>query len=146
MQQLPIPDDWLETDGYLLFLVCVPDSQLWRSIVRGQIHNLTRGRTWDKDTGSIKAAQAIGWQIYDSLMTCKLDDLVTAVNALNVTIQGQQQVFADIVLGLYRIQAAIEASGANVDELEDDLANVWRVLQSLTSVVGGDIPDPPNPL
>lgn len=146
MQQLPIPDDWLETDGYLLFLVCVPDSQLWRSIVRGQIHNLTRGRTWDKETGSIKAAQAIGWQIYDSLMTCKLDDLVTAVNNLNATSETNGLALAAIATALTGIQTAIQASGANVDELEDDLANVWRVLQSISGVLGGDIPDPPNPL
>lgn len=146
MQQLPIPDDWLETDGYLLFLVCVPDSQLWRSIVRGQIHNLTRGRTWDKETGSIKAAQAIGWQIYDSLMTCKLDDLITAVNNLNATSETNGLALAAIANALTGIQTAIQANGANVDELEDDLANVWRVLQSISVVLGGDIPEPPNPL
>ena len=146
MQQLPIPDDWLETDGYLLFLVCVPDSQLWRSIVRGQIHNLTRGRTWDKETGSIKAVQAIGWQIYDSLMTCKLEDLVTAVNNFNATVETNGLALAAIANALTGIQTAIQASGANVDELEDDLANVWRVLQSILGVLGGDIPDPPNPL
>lgn len=146
MQQLPIPNDWQEQDGYVLFLVCVPDSQLWRSIARGQIHNLTRGRTWDKQTGSIKAAQAIGWQIYDSLMTCKLDDLVTAVNNLNATSETNGLALAAIANALTGIQTAIEANGANVDELEDDLANVWRVLQSISGVLGGDIPDPPNPL
>lgn len=146
MQQLPIPDDWQETDGYVLFLVCVPDSLLWRSIARGQIHNLTRGRTWDKNTGSIKAAQAIGWQIYDSLMACKLDDLVTAVNNLNATLETNGLALEGILQSLNSIQAAIQTGAANVDELEDDLANVWRVLQSLTTVIGGDIPEPPNPL
>ena len=146
MQQLPIPDDWTETDGYILLLACVPNSLLWRSIARGQIHNLTRGRTWDAQTGDIKATQAIGWQIYDSLMTCKLDDLVAAVETLNVTIQTNQEQLAAIVNALNNIQAAIQASGANTDELEDDLANVWGVLQSISTVLGGDVPSPPNPL
>lgn len=146
MQQLPIPDDWTEADGYILLLACVPNSLLWRSIARGQIHNLTRGRTWDAQTGDIKAVQAIGWQIYDSLMTCKLDDLVTAVETLNVTIQTNQTQLAAIVTALAGIQSAIQASGANTDELEDDLANVWGVLQSISTVLGGDVPEPPNPL
>jgi hypothetical protein len=146
MQQLPIPDDWTEADGYILLLACFPNSVLWRSIARGQIHNLTRGRTWDAQTGNIKAVQAIGWQIYDSVMTCKLDDLVTAVETLNVTIQTNQEQLEAIVTALNNIQAAIQASGTNVDELEDDLANVWGVLQSISGVLGGDIPSPPNPL
>lgn len=146
MQHLPIPDDWLETDGYTLFLVCVPDSQFWRSIVRGQIHNLTRGRTWDGDTGSIKSAQAIGWQIYDSLMTCKLDDLVTAVNNLNATIETNGLALSGILQALGGIQTAIQAGADNSGELEDDLANVWSMLKSISTVLGGDIPDPPNPL
>lgn len=168
MQQLPIPDDWTEPDGYILLLACFPDSLYWRSIARGQIHNLTRGRTWDADTGDVKAVQAIGWQIYNSVMTCKLDDLVTGIGQLNLTITNQQQVLADIVLGLYRIHAAIETSAANLgsledikialehirtavelsgsDDLEDDLANVWGVLQSISTVLGGNVPSPPNPL
>ena len=145
MAKVYIPDDWTETNGYTLFLLCVPDSFRWRGAVMGQIQALARGRTWDEETGSIKAAQAIGWQIYDSLMTCKLDDLVTAVNNLNATSETNGLALAAIANALTGIQTAIQASGANVDELEDDLANVWRVLQSISGVLGGDIPDPPNP-
>lgn len=78
--KVPIPDDWQEADdGYILGLVCIPNSQMWRSLVRGKIQELTRGRVWDEQTGIIKQAQAVGWAIYDSFMTCKLDDLVLAV-------------------------------------------------------------------
>ena len=146
MQQLPIPDDWTEADGYILFLACVPDSLFWRSIFRGQVHNLTRGRTWDQDTGNVKAVQAIGWEIYNSLMACKLDDLVASLNTLNITIASQQTQLEAIVTGLAAIQTAIQAGGDNTGELEDDLANVWGVLQSISTVLGGNVPSPPNPL
>lgn len=87
--KVPIPDDWQESqDGYVLGLICLPNSQMWRSLVRGKIQELARGRIWDEQTGIIKQAQTVGWAIYDSFMTCKLDDLVTAVENINITLTG----------------------------------------------------------
>lgn len=61
MQQ-PIPDDWNGQDW-----VCVqidwPDSQQYIALLFGFLTELTRGRYWDKKTGSIKDAQNIGIQI-----------------------------------------------------------------------------------
>lgn len=143
--RLPIPDDWNEeTDGYILGLVCFPNSLLWRAIVRGQIQVLGYGRLWDEQTGIIKDVQAIGRQIYESFMTCKLDDLVTAVEALNLTIQTQQTQLEAIVTALGNIQSAIEAGSEG--GLEDDLANVWGVLKSINEVLGGEDDPAPTPL
>lgn len=170
--KLPIPDDWnQETDGYILGLVCFPNSKLWRAIVRGQIQILGYGRLWDEQTGSIKAVQVIGREIYESFMTCKLDDLVTALETLNVTIAAQQETqeaivislehirtaveltspsvlqdeLVDVKIALEHIRTAIELTGGNED-LEDDLANVWSVLKSIDTILGGSYTSPPNPL
>lgn len=143
--KLPIPDDWNEeTDGYILGLVCFPNSLLWRSIVRGQIQVLSYGRLWDEQTGIIKDVQVIGQKIYESFMACKLDDLVTAVEALNLTIQTQQTQLEAIVTALGNIQSAIQAGSEG--DLEDDLANVWGMLQSINEVLGGESNPPPTPL
>lgn len=143
--RLPIPNDWNEeTDGYILGLVCFPNSLLWRAIVRGQIQVLSYGRLWDEQTGIIKDVQAIGRKIYESFMTCKLDDLVTAVEALNLTIQTQQTQLEAIVTALGNIQSAIEAGSEG--GLEDDLANVWGVLKSINEVLGGEDDPAPTPL
>ncbi len=143
--RLPIPDDWNEeTDGYILGLVCFPNSKYWRAIVRGQIQVLAYGRLWDEQTGVIKDVQAIGREIYESFMTCKLDDLVTAMETLNLTIAAQQETLTAIVTALGDIQTAIAAGGEG--DLEDDLANVWGVLQSINEVLGGETSPPPTPL
>jgi hypothetical protein len=145
MQKLPIPDDWQEENGYILVLACVPDSTLWRALVRGQIHNLTRGRSWDESTGTIKDAQAIGWTIYDSLMTCKLDDIVLAFGTLNETLLAQQETLAAISTALADIKTALDNAPAGED-LEDDLANVWGNLAAINTILGGTVVTPPDPL
>lgn len=143
--RLPIPNDWNEeTDGYILGLVCFPNSLLWRAIVRGQIQVLGYGRLWDEQTGIIKDVQAIGRQIYESFMTCKLDDLVTQLETLNSIMQTQQAQLEAIVTALGNIQTAIPS--LTNEDLEDDLANVWGVLQSINEVLGGESNPPPTPL
>lgn len=61
-----IPDDWLLSDGeWTAYCLQWPDSWLWRLHLRSLLFTLTRGRDWDRDSGSIKDAQAIGWEIFD---------------------------------------------------------------------------------
>lgn len=70
MQQ-PIPDDWNGQEW-----VCVqiewPDSQQYISLLLGFLTELTRGRYWDRKTGSIKDAQNIGIQIADRNLPLRL--------------------------------------------------------------------------
>jgi hypothetical protein len=140
--KLPIPDDWNEeTDGYILGLVCIPNSVYWRAIVRGQIQILSYGRFWDEQTGIIKDVQAIGRQIYESFMICQLDGLITQLETLNLTIASQQEQLEAIVTALSDLKTAVENQ-----DLEDDLANVWGVLESITTILGGTVDPPPDPL
>lgn len=171
MQKLPIPQtDWTPADGYILMLLCCPYDPAWIGTVRGRIWELATGRLWDEQTGQVTEVQKIGREIWESMATCGLDDLVTAVNTINVTIQANQQALADVITALGVISAAIEAGSASLlqdeltaiknsldaiqaavqsggsEELEDDLANIWGVLQSISTVLGGTVPPPPDPL
>lgn len=116
--QLPIPDDWnQQEDGYMFFIACVPNSPLWRAIARGQFYNLTRGRTWDADTGIITEAQAIAWEIFGSICMANCDDLI---------------------LQLTRIADALEAIAPGGDgSLEPKLDDVEELLQQLVKDIGG---------
>jgi hypothetical protein len=61
---LPIPDDW---DGETWECICIawPDSPKWHGILQGILTAPTRGRFWSEDTGSVRAAQLIGEQIWE---------------------------------------------------------------------------------
>ena len=94
--KLPIPDDWNEDDdGWLLFAMCVPNSKQWRAIIRGRISDITGGRAWDERTGHIKTVQALAWQIYNSIMACKLDELVNEFKRLNAIMAGETLAIVD---------------------------------------------------
>ena len=62
--KLPIPEDW---DGVSWQCIEVqwPDSVQYRGLLLGVLSLLTRGRLWDESTGTIRDAQAIGWQIFN---------------------------------------------------------------------------------
>lgn len=94
--KLEIPDDWNEADGYTMVWFCIPNSPTWRAIARGLVHRLTRGREWDERTGNIKATQAIGWQIWETLCMANCDDLFngmaqisTSIDRLTAAITGE---------------------------------------------------------
>jgi len=63
--QMPIPNDW---DGESQFCVCIawPDSAQWYGVLQGVLTSMTRGRFWDGETGNIKDAQQIGWDIWEA--------------------------------------------------------------------------------
>lgn len=88
---IPIPDDWDDqSNDYALVLLCVPNSVLWKGIVRGAIYDLTRGRSWDETTGTITDVQAIAKQIYRSMCMASCDDILAALNNI-VTNQADTQ-------------------------------------------------------
>jgi hypothetical protein len=62
--KLPIPEDW---DGVSWQCIEVqwPDSVQYRGLLLGVLSLLTRGRLWDESTGTIRDAQAVGWQIFN---------------------------------------------------------------------------------
>jgi len=137
--KLPIPDDWNEeADGYILGLVCFPNSKYWRAIVRGQIQVLAYGRLWDEQTGNIKAVQAIGWEIYESFMTCKLDDLVTSLDNLNITVQGLSNRF---VHNDKDVAELLTELSENTDLIEEGMGGLGTTLIGiLSSLTGPGLP------
>lgn len=94
--KLPVPADW-NGDDYALMLVCIPDSPMWRAITRGAIYGLTWWMSWDKTTGDTHSVRDIANQIYESIMVCKLDDILYEVQRLNAILAGEARI--DVVNG-----------------------------------------------
>lgn len=135
MQKLPIPQtNWTPDDGYVLMLLCCPNDPLWRGTVEGRIWELATGRIWDEATGRVTEVQKVGKEIWESMATCKLDDLVTAVSNLNVTLQanqesiGEQLALLNVTLG--EIRDKMTEANVNTDELEE-------VLDAVNVILGG---------
>lgn len=61
--KLPIPDDWNGAD-WESYCIQWPNSIGWLALFRGFMSYCMRGRIWDERTGSIKDAQAVGWEIW----------------------------------------------------------------------------------
>jgi hypothetical protein len=55
-------------------------------------------------------------------------------------------ILADLQGALGELQAAVEASGESVEELEDDLANVWGTVQTVATILGAVAGAPVPPL
>lgn len=87
--KLPVPSDW-DGESYALMLVCIPDSVQWKAIVRGAIYGLTWWKSWDNQTGDTYTVRDIANEIYESIMVCKLDDLVSEFKRLNAILSGEQ--------------------------------------------------------
>lgn len=85
-----IPDDYDEqATEWVTVAMCVPNTRKWRAIVSGSIYNLTRGRNWDRQTGTIKTAQDIGRRIWESItMDCSnnWDRIATALESVDAKI------------------------------------------------------------
>lgn len=66
---------------------------MWRGYVRGAIYELTRGRSWDRNTGSIIGAQMIAQEVYDSMATC--EDLTKTNAMIYAVLSGRNIDFTD---------------------------------------------------
>lgn len=71
---LSIPDDWIEEDGYEILFLCVPKSRKWRGTITALLSLLEYGRTWDENTGNIKATQAIAREILATMAICDIGE------------------------------------------------------------------------
>jgi hypothetical protein len=87
----PVPQDWnKDDDGYLLAIMCIPNSEMWRAIIRGKVADLTGFNNWDKKTGYVLPVIEIAEEIFDSMAMCKLDDLLTEFKRLNAILAGEE--------------------------------------------------------
>ncbi len=80
----PIPTNTPYSGPGRLFMMCVPDDQMWKTAVREAVRQLSKGRYWDRETGVITDAQETGWEIYNSMIDCteilsKLDAIAVAI-------------------------------------------------------------------
>lgn len=82
-RQYHAPDDWSEGDGYVSFVICVPNSRKWRAIVRGQLWELTWWYTWHHSTSPNIEVRKIAEKIYNSIMTCNLDEVLKEISQTN---------------------------------------------------------------
>ncbi len=64
MSKNPIPTDWDE-ETWCEYVVCWPESTLWRGLLLGLLTSPMRGRFWDEKTGTITDAQVIGRDILE---------------------------------------------------------------------------------
>lgn len=79
----PIPDDWIEErDGYMCYVLCVPNSRQWRGIFDGQVSDIAYGRNWNKHTGSIIDNQVIAREIFESMCAAKCDDMIAQITLI----------------------------------------------------------------
>lgn len=62
--KLPIPNDW-DKSKWECFTIKWPNSDEYRAILLGLMYSLTRGRTYNGETGIITDAQKIGWEIFN---------------------------------------------------------------------------------
>lgn len=60
-----IPQDWNGED-WKCYQVQWPDSPEFQRLLISVLYTLTRGREYDGETGVIKTAQSIGWEIFDA--------------------------------------------------------------------------------
>lgn len=84
-----IPDDWNGQD-YALLMMCIPDSEQWRSSYTGAISYLNRGWQWDEKTGSILDTIQVARESFMSLSICGFDVVVAAINNVADAIRNQQ--------------------------------------------------------
>lgn len=79
-------------------------------------------------------------QTEDCLMAgCDVSLLIEAIQ------DGFQQLHEDIT-GLPNPSTSITQVGDNVEELEDDLANVWFTVKAVATILGAVVGEPPVPL
>lgn len=144
-----IPDDW---DGEKWLSVCLrwPDSKQWGAILIDLIHSLTRGRNWDRDTGSIKDTQLIGWAIFNRLMEWKSccdgegGSPPVSPEVIKYILMDDGEGDCDMGCG----SACLRVNDAT-GEIEQLVCGEWRALEHVNSPSVGDgvdVGDPETPV
>lgn len=78
-----IPSDWdEETDGYMCYVMCVPNSRQWRGVFDGHIDTLSYGRKWNRLTGNIRDNQEVARGIFESMCAVKCDDIILQLSII----------------------------------------------------------------
>lgn len=76
----PVPSDWdRDVDGYMCYMLCVPNSRQWRGIVDGQISDLAYGRNYNRYSGTITDAQEVAEEIFETMCAATCDDILSVL-------------------------------------------------------------------
>lgn len=59
-----VPTDW-DGESWSCIALQWPDSEQFRALLIGLLYTLTRGRSYDRDRGTIKTGQVYGWEIFN---------------------------------------------------------------------------------
>lgn len=148
MKQFQIPDDWnQEEDGYVSVLFCIPNSRKWRGLIVGLIDSLAFGWSWDKQTGNIKDTQAIGREIFESMLMGCLEpffgNLIITQRLLIAAITGQTINLADplpsgeVDFSSVGLSPKFEGANGNIALAVEALATELQALQTTISESSG---------
>jgi len=95
-----IPDDWVEGQGWVSLVLCVPDSQQWRGLVMGLLHQLDYGRYYDESMGSVVGALDVARRILGSVsmgcfeeLAASLSEIAAAISSMQVNQSNSQTVY-----------------------------------------------------
>ena len=99
-----IPKPLTGDEEYLFVSFCIPDTRDWRGLIVGWLENLSYGRAYDEQTGSIKSAQEVGREIFESMSMCKMTDLmkmwrmqIAAIVGESVDLTDEENLIPDAV-------------------------------------------------
>jgi len=99
--EMPIPNDW-DGETFCRYMVCWPDSTLWRAILLGQLTEPGRGWFWDANTGHLldtltafRSTMDENISLRGVVMACNDDqftDLLAALGQITAAITAQQHI------------------------------------------------------
>ncbi len=80
----PIPDTEIEGVGVFCYQLEIPDTRLWHRTLYVLVSMLTRGRFWQKSSGSILDVQQIGNTVLNSLRPCDEQTPITDPETIDI--------------------------------------------------------------
>ena len=134
-QKLRIPSDW-DGESWAFAICCIPDSLMWRGVFSGTVYRLTRGRTWDPDTGRITEAQKTARLIFEGLNM----DCFQLIERMTVAAESMAESMASIdnkTPDLITIQDALEYLTTNQDNIADRIIDFKVILGFLGDLIPG---------
>lgn len=141
MSQMPIPDDW-DGQSWCNYVVCWPDSTLWRGILAGFLTQAARGRFWDASTGSILDVQAVGREIIEQntdsggeILGCS--DLIAALQGIEAAVQAIETAQVNIAVSADSTATSTAQANAILVDLSKQIAIAQAWAESMAQVQVG---------
>lgn len=136
--RIPIPNDWQPGDDWLCVEIQWPDSDQYLGLLFGLLTELQRGRFWDERSGSVIAAQEVGYSIAEN------NTPITLCGGSQVT-QHDTEYIARFVGAMEQMQMSLCGYNPKAFKIENgqlwvrDFCGEWVAIGVLAS--GPDLPD-----